>query len=215
MNPVHLVRLFLAAIVGAAVGFERERINRAAGLRTHILVCTGSALVMLVSTNMVEVFGYGDPGRIAAQVVTGVGFLGAGTILREGPTVRGLTTAAGLWVVSGLGLAIGLGMYVPALFTSAVVLGALFLLPPLERRLAKREGVITVVMDDKPGQLGLVATILGRHGIDIRHVEFETMERGMVGIAFRARFQPDTNLAACASDLAEVKGISSVDLPRA
>ena len=214
MNPSHLVRLLLAAVAGAAVGFERERINRAAGLRTHILVCTGSALVMLVSFNVVETYGFGDPGRIAAQVVTGVGFLGAGTILREGPTVRGLTTAAGLWVVSGLGLAIGAGMYVPAIVTTCVILGALFLLPPVERRLAKRECLVTVVMNDRPGQLGLVATVLGRHDVDIRHVEFETMEDGRVGIIFRARFQPGTSIAACASDLAEVEGISSVDFPR-
>ncbi|MGL5207255.1 MAG: MgtC/SapB family protein [Acidaminococcaceae bacterium] len=106
-----LMRLFLAAFLGGIVGIERGSGDRPAGLRTHVLVCTGSALIMVVSMYAFDDFDVPrDPGRIAAQVVSGIGFLGAGTILHEGLTVRGLTTAASLWMVAAIGLAIGGGM---------------------------------------------------------------------------------------------------------
>src|SRR5688572_6987783 len=96
--------LLLAALLGGLVGWERERRDRPAGLRTHILVCLGSALITLVS---IQLSGTRfDPGRIAAQIVSGIGFLGAGTIMRQGNVVRGLTTAASLWTVAGIGMAV-------------------------------------------------------------------------------------------------------------
>ncbi len=111
-------RLVLATVLGGAIGLERGTLNRPAGLRTHILVCVGSTLAMLVSMyGLLDMRGgvltpsY-DGGRIAAQVISGIGFFGAGTILREGSSVRGLTTAASLWTVAGIGLAVGSGMYV-------------------------------------------------------------------------------------------------------
>src|SRR5687767_6958282 len=97
-----ILRLAVALAAGTLVGVERERRDRPAGLRTHILVCTGSALITLVSIGMAP--GHSDPTRIAAQIVSGIGFLGAGTIFRSGAFVRGLTTAAGLWMVAGIGM---------------------------------------------------------------------------------------------------------------
>src|SRR6476620_3521703 len=102
-----VLRLGLSFLVGGLVGFERERRDRPAGLRTHILVCMGSTLITLVSREIAG--GHADPGRVAAQIVSGIGFLGAGTIFRAGNSVRGLTTAAGLWVVAGIGMGIGTG----------------------------------------------------------------------------------------------------------
>lgn len=100
------IKLILAGILGGAVGYERERHAHPAGLRTHILVCLGSTLIMLISQS----YGAGsDPTRIAAQIVSGIGFLGAGTILHQGSIVRGLTTAASLWAVAGIGMAVGVG----------------------------------------------------------------------------------------------------------
>ena len=115
-----LGRLVFAALLGSAIGFERERMNWAAGLRTHMLVCVGSSLIMLVSAfGFADVLGEKnvvlDPSRIAAQVVSGIGFLGAGSILLRGEIVRGLTTAASLWSVAGVGLAVGGGMYTAAI----------------------------------------------------------------------------------------------------
>jgi len=107
------VRLLLSFIAGAIVGIERERKDRPAGLRTHMLVCGGSTLLTLVSMSFAT--STADPTRIAAQIVTGIGFLGAGTIFRSGTAVRGLTTAAGLWTVAGIGMAIAVGGSIQAL----------------------------------------------------------------------------------------------------
>lgn len=132
-------RLLLAALLGSIVGIERERLSWAAGLRTHMLVAVGAALVMVVSA-----FGFADiqnaknvsldPSRVAAQVVSGIGFLGAGSIVLRGEIIRGLTTAASLWVVAAVGLAVGGGMYVAAIAATAIVLAILAGLKPIEKR---------------------------------------------------------------------------------
>lgn len=122
-------RVVLAFLLGGLLGFERERAHRPAGLRTHMLVAGGATCFTLVS-----IFGFGaergvvDPSRIAAQVVTGVGFLGAGTIFRTESTVRGLTTAASIWMAAALGLLAGTGMYALAIFVALLAWGALHLL---------------------------------------------------------------------------------------
>lgn len=134
-----LARLLLATILGGIIGFERESRGRAAGFRTHILVCLGSALIMMISIYIFELYrgmvGI-DPGRIAAQVVTGIGFLGAGTILRSGATVKGLTTAASLWAVAGIGLAVGCGFYFASLATTILVFVTLVIFSKMEAALA-------------------------------------------------------------------------------
>ncbi|MEG1345292.1 MAG: MgtC/SapB family protein, partial [Acidaminococcaceae bacterium] len=130
-----LMRLFLAALLGGIVGIERGSGDRPAGLRTHILVCTGSALIMLVSIYAFAGFeGPRDPGRLAAQVVSGIGFLGAGTILHEGMTVRGLTTAASLWMVAAIGLAIGGGMIKIGIASTVIMLITLVTFHGWEKR---------------------------------------------------------------------------------
>ena len=132
-----LARLSLAAALGGAIGFERELRDREAGFRTHMVVCLGAALFTIVSA-----YGFNDflntgdprisfdPSRIAAQIVTGIGFLGAGAIIRQGVSIRGLTTAATLWVAAAIGLAVGAGFYTAAVFGTAVTLFALW---PLRR----------------------------------------------------------------------------------
>ncbi len=129
-----IIRLILALVLGGAIGIEREYRAKEAGFRTHFLVALGSALFCLVSQ-----FGFGfelkDSSRVAAQVVSGIGFLGAGTIIFQKNMVRGLTTAAGLWVTAAIGLACGTGMYVAAAVTTAMVLLGLevlnFIIPQL------------------------------------------------------------------------------------
>ena len=125
-------RLFLAAALGGIIGFEREKHSkRVAGFRTHILVSMGSSLIMLISMYIFEIYAGKapvDPARIAAGVVTGIGFLGAGTIIRSGESVKGLTTAASLWTVSGIGLAIGCGFYIAGWATAIIALVTLYLL---------------------------------------------------------------------------------------
>lgn len=146
-TPEIAVRLLLAVALGAVIGFDRERHTWAAGLRTHMLVCLGAALAMIVSafafTDILQQYPRVvlDPSRIAAQVVSGIGFLGAGTIMfmqREN-VVRGLTTAAGLWTVAAIGLAVGGGMYAAGVIATAVAWVILAALKPLERRFALRK----------------------------------------------------------------------------
>jgi putative Mg2+ transporter-C (MgtC) family protein len=135
-------RILIAAGLGAAIGFERERKDRPAGLRTHVLVALGACLFTVVSAYGFEEFvgrdapraAQLDPSRIASQIVVGIGFLGGGTILRYRGSIRGLTTAATLWVTAAVGLAVGAGAYIPAVVVAGVSLVALIALGPVERR---------------------------------------------------------------------------------
>ncbi len=117
------IRLLLAALAGGLIGFERERAEKPAGLRTHLLVCVGAAL--LTVSSIYGFSGIADPARVAAGVAVGVGFLGAGTIIRQEAQVIGLTTAASIWVVAAIGLAFGTGLYLPGAVVLAVTLVAL------------------------------------------------------------------------------------------
>jgi len=132
-----LIRLSVAAVFGGVIGFERDVHGRSAGLRTHLLVCVGSALFMLVSlatSSLLEGDSIRvDPGRIAAQIVTGIGFLGAGVVIKQGASVRGLTTAACLWVTAALGMAAGAGMYWVSGFVTLLTLITLVGLNAFER----------------------------------------------------------------------------------
>ena len=131
------VRIILSAVLGGLVGLERQIHGRAAGLRTHILVSVGSGLFMLVSILVSSSYGHlgsVDPSRIAAGVVTGIGFLGAGAIIRYESNIKGLTTAASIWAVAAIGLAAGAGLYAPALITTVVVV-AVLILSRLEERM--------------------------------------------------------------------------------
>lgn len=174
-----MVRLVTAAALGAAIGLEREWGDRAAGLRTHALVCTASALVMLVSA-----YAFGDavtpahtvvldPSRIAAQVVSGVGFLGAGTIIMRKDSVRGLTTAASIWLVAGIGLACGAGMYLPAAATTALALLILWGLKQMERHVFahKRVTAVTVSLRRRPGQVARIEEQVQASGLELQRLQ--------------------------------------------
>lgn len=170
-----LMRLGVAAIFGALVGIERERLNWAAGLRTHMLVCVGSCLMMLVSSfGFFEVLGNPnvrlDASRVAAQVVSGIGFIGAGTIMfqKEG-VVRGLTTAAGIWAVAGIGLAIGGGMYLTATTALALVLIVLWGLHPVERIITKnnKPGIIKIAFKTGFEDFDLVYELMDQENLRV------------------------------------------------
>ena len=137
-----VIRLGSAIVLGGLIGFERELHGKVAGFRTHSLVALGSALIMLVSIHIFEVYqgkvGI-DPSRIAAQVVSGVGFLGAGTIIRSSAGIKGLTTAAGLWTASGIGLACGLGYFRAAFIATAITLVVLVVFSWVGRRIGARD----------------------------------------------------------------------------
>ncbi|MCF7916224.1 MAG: MgtC/SapB family protein [Candidatus Omnitrophica bacterium] len=135
------LRLILAFVLGSIIGYEREKKKRKAGLRTHVLVCVGSALIMLVSLYIHHLYGGQapvDPSRIAAGVVTGIGFLGAGTIIRSSEGVKGLTTAASIWLAAAIGLAVGCGFISAALIATFLVYLILSFLKRLEEEKIKK-----------------------------------------------------------------------------
>ena len=158
-----IVRLGIAALLGMLVGFERERQNQPAGLRTHTILAIGSCLAMTISINIAFQFtpkyAAGDPARLAAQVVSGIGFLGAGAILRYGTNVKGLTTATSLWTIAMVGLAIGAGHYVAGLATTAMLLIILVILNVLEQKLIRVYETISVSVTAK-GNPNLVDDLL-------------------------------------------------------
>jgi putative Mg2+ transporter-C (MgtC) family protein len=139
--PVDFVwRLTLAAAFGAVLGLEREYRRKPAGLRTHILIAVGSALFTVLSLEMTA-HGEGDPSRVAGQIVTGIGFLGGGAIMRYRDTVHGMTTAATIWVNAAIGVATGAGQLAIASFATALTLVVLIVLPPVENYFDRRAGV--------------------------------------------------------------------------
>jgi len=171
-----IFRLILAAILGGAVGLEREVHGRPAGVRTYLLLSLGSALIMVISEYLFHKYRGGvpglslqvDPGRIAAQAITGIGFLGAGVIIRNRDTIRGLTTAACVWVVCAVGLTIGAGFYLYGGAVAAITVVSLVGLKPLERRL-RRDWYqeMTVVSADIPGQVERIQEIIDRHDLKV------------------------------------------------
>ncbi|MDP8292710.1 MAG: MgtC/SapB family protein [Candidatus Orphnella occulta] len=138
-----VIRLLYAAVLGGVVGIEREVHEKAAGFRTHILVCIGSCVIMLTSMHIFDIYnGIADvdPGRIAAQVVSGIGFLGAGTIIRSRVSVVGLTTAASLWSIAGVGLAVGSGLFIVSAFATVLILASLLVLSKVHDKVSCKQG---------------------------------------------------------------------------
>ena len=156
-----ILRLLVAAVLGAAVGFERERDNQPAGLRTHMILVIGATLAMALSINLSEMGERGDPARLAAQVVSGIGFLGAGAILRYGFNVKGLTTATTLWSMAIVGLAVGYGYYLIGIATTALMLITLTILNALEKKFVRTSVIryITIQASDHPGLIKSVRKI--------------------------------------------------------
>lgn len=175
-----LTRLGAAALLGSLIGFERERLMWAAGIRTHMLVAVGSCLFMIVSAYGFEHARMNehvvlDPSRIAAQVVSGIGFLGAGSILLRGQIIRGLTTAASIWSVAALGLACGGGLYFAAVATTVIILIILVLIKPLEEiyRVRARSGTLKIVAAHGHLSIDDIARPLGLSGRQVKNVLVE------------------------------------------
>jgi putative Mg2+ transporter-C (MgtC) family protein len=174
-QPEAVLRMALALALGAIVGAERQRGDRPAGMRTHALVCLGSTIFMLVSAYAFPELtqasgGRVDPTRIAAQVVTGIGFLGAGMIFTQRNVTRGLTTAAGLWVVAAIGLAVGAGLYFIGIGGSALMLVVLAVLKPIESHLFNPGSRIAVRVAPRLGQLATIQGALKANNIRPRSV---------------------------------------------
>ena len=204
-------RLIAASVFGAAVGVEREVHGHPAGMRTHLLVSLGSALFTVLS-----IFGFplgsgqpADPSRVAAQIVSGIGFLGAGAIIKEGFSVRGLTTAASLWATAAVGMAAGAGQFVVALVAAAIILFSLWPLNRLADRIHGIEKQMTEVRlaFRKLGALAEVSRLLTEQGLEIVGVRTERMEdrgyRADIGVRVRA----SANLAEALARIGTLEGV--------
>lgn len=177
-----ITRLLLASLLGGIIGLEREVHGRAAGFRTHLLVSLGSCLFVIASIYFYELYGNMsrigppgvDPGRVAAQVVTGIGFLGAGAIIRDRASIRGLTTAACLWIAAAIGLACGIGLYVIAPFVTLLAVVSLLLLKKVENRL-KRDtySCVKVWSEDISSQMERIEELLALYQLSLSNAVVE------------------------------------------
>jgi putative Mg2+ transporter-C (MgtC) family protein len=218
---VVILRLVLAAILGGLIGFERQRLNWAAGLRTHMLVSVGSALIIIVSA-----FGFSDvlshpniildPSRIAAQVISGIGFLGTGTILLMGPRIiKGLTTAASLWAVAGVGLSVGSGLYFAAFVTTLIVLFILAVIKPLEKKyLFKQQFVnILLLINRDIFSLNTILPVLTNRGIALKQIQFQKSEADhKTTLEIVVEEPSQNNLLQAIEDLWKLPGVEKVEI---
>jgi len=213
-----IIRLVVAAILGSLIGLERERLDRGAGLRTHALVATASALIIIVSAyGFSDVIQVGrivlDPSRVAAQVVSGIGFLGAGTIILRKNAIRGLTTAASVWAVAGIGLAAGAGLYVAAAATTAILLAILLALKPVEGRIFphKRVWRITLRAQTRPGQVIAIEERVNALHLELRRLELlPDEENDMTTFRLDVHGGAPPALATLAEELQHIPGARSV-----
>lgn len=209
------LRLLLAMACGGVLGLEREQKRRPAGLRTYMLVCVGSALVMLTSQYVVEKMGTGDILRMGAQVVSGIGFLGAGTIMVTGHRqVKGLTTAAGLWVSACLGLAAGIGFYAGTLIGCVLIFMVLSWFYWLEEKLSKNLRIINVLAEmDTTKDLAGLLRLAKENELKISDMEISKAKKGETGLVvlFSVSWQGDKTHESVVRTLAAAAGVSQIE----
>ena len=211
-----VLRILVAAICGGAIGLERGLKNRPAGMRTYMLVCIGACLIMLTNQYIYQVYGTGDPVRMGAQVVSGIGFLGAGTIIvTRRSQIKGLTTAAGLWAAAGVGLALGIGFYEAAFAGALAVFGVMTLLQRMDNRMHRMSRVAEVYVELSPElALGNFLRILREQSIEvveiIRELDSESApdNRGYIATLKTAK---RTNHLVLVEQLSKISGVSFVE----
>lgn len=178
-----ILRIFAAVIIGGILGLERGMKNRPAGLRTYMLVCVGACVVMLTNQYIYQVFGTGDPVRMGAQVVSGIGFLGAGTIIvTRRNQIKGLTTAAGLWSAAGVGLALGVGFYEAAIAGTVAVFMVIALLQKMDNKLHRRSKQLEAYIELSSISLGDFLRTMRDANIEVSDVQRESGEEDTDGV---------------------------------
>ncbi len=221
LDWVLVLRLPIAAVLGSIIGADRERLAWAAGLRTHMLVCVGACLFMIVSAfGFADIMGTRgvvlDPSRIAAQVVSGIGFLGAGSILLRGEVIRGLTTAASLWSVAAVGLAVGSGLYIEAVAATVVILVILAGIKPLEERFLQRNKIHELRVEAEPGGLSVAAldAALGyRARRIVRYTARPSDTPGLEDVSITLTRLSPKEIEEIKRDLERVTGVRKVSRP--
>ena len=217
--PLHEIFLRLAAalLAGGAIGFERERDSQPAGLRTHMILALGAALVMILSINIAIDFQGQDaePTRLAAQVVSGIGFLGAGAILRFGFNVKGLTTASTLWTTAMIGLAIGYGYYLVALFAVVIMLIVLTLVERFEKKFVRINVIRTVVIEvrDREGIIREVRKTISKMSDAVMAFNVQkSLKNKHLRIEIVARFNRNEKLEDMMEVLSAIESVRSIKI---
>ena len=170
------LRIFVAVIIGGLLGLERGLKNRPAGMRTYMLVCVGACIIMLTNQYVYQTFDTGDPTRLAAQVVSGIGFLGAGTIIvTRRNQIKGLTTAAGLWSSAGIGLALGIGFYEAAIVGGFAIFAVMTLMQKMDKKVHRKTKTLEVYIEvDQTLTLGQLMHLLHDKDLDVEDVQRES-----------------------------------------
>ena len=213
-----VLRLLVAAILGGLVGYERQRNNQPAGLRTHIILVVGATLAMTLSINLAMEFRplvpNGDPARLAAQVISGIGFLGVGAIIRYGANIKGLTTATSMWSMAVVGLVVGAGYYLVAAFTTSLLLITLILINFFEKRYIKPviTSQLTISAVDKRDMLDKMRKVIEKHatvgsGIRIHKDLYHKRVKFVMAFKMREGELIDEMLV----DLTEIEGIRAIN----
>ena len=209
------LRIFVAVLVGGILGLERGMKNRPAGLRTYMLVCVGACVIMLTNQYIYQVFGSGDPVRMGAQVVSGIGFLGAGTIIvTRRNQIKGLTTAAGLWSAAGVGLALGVGFYEAALAGTFAVFFVMTLLQRMDNKLHRHSRRLEAYIELSGISLGDFLRTMREADIEVSDVQRESDEEETDGVrAYVATLkgQKRQNHAQLMAKVLEVPGVAFVE----
>ncbi len=213
-------RFGLSFILAFFIGLERELSSQPAGLRTHVLISIGSTMFMLLSLLIPRMFKgefTSDPSRIAAQIVTGIGFLGAGAIIKIGINVKGLTTAANVWVVSAMGMAVGAGYYLPAMIITGLTLVTLVLLNLLENAFIEKRQIKNLHLKFNSSRFYLerVRDILGDFSIRITTIDYsESTTKGITEMDLNIKIPNTTDISELFSKLRELPEINRVELTR-
>ena len=208
------LRVVIAVILGGLIGLERGMKNRAAGMRTYMTVCLGACLVMLTNQYIFQVYSAGDPVRMGAQVVSGIGFLGAGTIVvTRRSQIKGLTTAAGLWAAAGVGLALGIGFYEAAIAGSLAIFFVMTVLQGLDNRVHKKTKSLTVYIElEKSTTFGDFVRSVQELSLDVRDVQREAgAESGTRGYILTVKAQKRRNHLDLVDELRELPGVAFLE----
>ncbi|MFS0675072.1 MgtC/SapB family protein [Ornithinibacillus sp. 179-J 7C1 HS] len=212
-----IVRVLVALVLSGLIGFERELKNHSAGFRTHILVGVGACLMMLLSLYGFEAYieKYDnvrfDPARIPSYVISGIGFLGAGTIMVYGGTIRGLTTAASIWAVAGLGLVVGAGMYAVAVFTTLIILLSLVFLNNFEKLFTRGKNSLVLEIISYSGlAINKVVSVLEEMELKVRQVEVIKVENDLKSIFIKVESKEDLNKIELFESLSRIDAVKSV-----
>ncbi len=212
-----ILRILLGAALGAVIGFERERDNQPAGLRTHMILVIGATLAMVLSVNLGYLFARpgtpADPARLAAQVISGIGFLGAGAILRYGFNVKGLTTATSLWTMAIVGLAVGAGYYLVGVITTALMLLVLGLLNVIENRFVRTSvsRYISLQADYRKGVVKAIRQLVNEFTDNLLSFTIQKhVKNKRIRIQIVARIHKDQTLEDLVDALSDIEGVRSL-----